>query len=163
MTGPAQKSSKYGTGPPQQEKMTKYTGPAQDTETTIFFQHSRPNHLFKYAIYCSNTDTISHFPPFKNSPTHSNASPGLVFHLEHCSHNHGLLVVVDIVDHVLCMLKELIQVIWHGAINQPRSVSGQPPASSFFPPKKINSAHRSVPAWNFCSDQMRTIVPLSLS
>ena len=31
-TGPAQKSSKYGTGPPQQEKMTKYTGPTQDTE-----------------------------------------------------------------------------------------------------------------------------------
>ena len=30
-TGPTQKSSKYGTGPPQQEKMTKYTGPTQDT------------------------------------------------------------------------------------------------------------------------------------
>ena len=28
---PTQKSSKYGTGPPQQEKMTKYTGPTQDT------------------------------------------------------------------------------------------------------------------------------------
>ena len=25
--GPTQKSSKYGIGPPQQEKMTKYTGP----------------------------------------------------------------------------------------------------------------------------------------
>ena len=45
LTGPAQKSSKYGTGPPQREKITKYTGPAQDTKTTIFFQHSRPNHL----------------------------------------------------------------------------------------------------------------------
>ena len=31
-TGPAQKSSKYGTGPPQQEKMTKYTGPTQDQD-----------------------------------------------------------------------------------------------------------------------------------
>ena len=32
LTGPAQKSSKYGTGPTQQQKMTKYTGPTQDTE-----------------------------------------------------------------------------------------------------------------------------------
>ena len=32
LTGPAQKSSKYGTGPPQQQKMTNYTGPTQDTE-----------------------------------------------------------------------------------------------------------------------------------
>ena len=32
-TGPTQKSSKYGTGPPQQEKMTKYTGPTQDLLT----------------------------------------------------------------------------------------------------------------------------------
>ena len=31
--GPTQKSSKYGTGPPQQEKMTKYTGPTQDLLT----------------------------------------------------------------------------------------------------------------------------------
>ena len=27
LTGPTQKSFKYGIGPPQQEKMTKYTGP----------------------------------------------------------------------------------------------------------------------------------------
>ena len=33
LTGPTQKSSKYGTGPPQQEKMTKYTGPTQDLLT----------------------------------------------------------------------------------------------------------------------------------
>ena len=33
LTGPTQKSSKYGTGPPQQEKMTKYTGSAQDLLT----------------------------------------------------------------------------------------------------------------------------------
>ena len=33
MTGPTQKSSKYGIGPPQQEKMTKYTGPTQDLLT----------------------------------------------------------------------------------------------------------------------------------
>ena len=131
------------TGAPKSTNSTLCTGPAQDTETTIFFQHSRPNHLFKYAIYCSNTDTFSHFPPFKNSPTHSNASPGLIFHLEDCSHNHGLLVVVDIVDHVLCMLKELIQVIWHGAINQPRSVSGQPHASSF--PPKMCAGPQSIP------------------
>ena len=32
LTGPAKKSSKYGTGPTQQQKMTKYTGPTQDTE-----------------------------------------------------------------------------------------------------------------------------------
>ena len=87
LTGPAQKSSKYGTGPPQQEKMTKYTGPAQDAKTTIFFQHCRPNYSFKYAIYCSN-----------NSSTHSNASPSLVFHLENFSDNHGLLVDVEIVE-----------------------------------------------------------------
>ena len=31
-TGPTQKSSKYGIGPPQQEKMTKYTGPTQICE-----------------------------------------------------------------------------------------------------------------------------------
>ena len=31
--GPTKKSSKYGTGPPQQEKMTKYTGPIQDLLT----------------------------------------------------------------------------------------------------------------------------------
>ena len=37
LTGPAQKSSKYGTGPPQQEKMTKYTGPTQDTEDDRVF------------------------------------------------------------------------------------------------------------------------------
>ena len=29
LTGPAQKSSKYGTGPAQQQKLTKYTGPTQ--------------------------------------------------------------------------------------------------------------------------------------
>ena len=29
LTGPAQKSSKYGTGPGQQQKLTKYTGPTQ--------------------------------------------------------------------------------------------------------------------------------------
>ena len=29
LTGPAQKSSKYGTGPTQQQKITKYTGPTQ--------------------------------------------------------------------------------------------------------------------------------------
>ena len=28
LTGPTQKSSKYGTGPPQQEKITRYTGPS---------------------------------------------------------------------------------------------------------------------------------------
>ena len=28
---------KYGTGPPQQEKMTKYTGPTQDTEDDRVF------------------------------------------------------------------------------------------------------------------------------
>ena len=33
LTGPTQKSSKYGTGLPQQEKMTKYTGPTQDLLT----------------------------------------------------------------------------------------------------------------------------------
>ena len=33
LTGPTQKSSKYGIGPPQQEKMTKYTGPTQDLLT----------------------------------------------------------------------------------------------------------------------------------
>ena len=33
LTGPIQKSSKYGTGPLQQEKMTKYTGPTQDLMT----------------------------------------------------------------------------------------------------------------------------------
>ena len=33
LTGPTQKSSKYRTGPPQQEKMTKYTGPTQDLLT----------------------------------------------------------------------------------------------------------------------------------
>ena len=37
LTGPAQKSSKYGTGPPQQKKMTKYTGPTQDTEDDRVF------------------------------------------------------------------------------------------------------------------------------
>ena len=37
MTGPAQKSSKYGTGPPQQKKMTKYTGPTQDTKDDRVF------------------------------------------------------------------------------------------------------------------------------
>ena len=99
--------------PPNRKKWLSTLVPPK----THFFQHSRPNHLFKYAIYCSNSDTISHFPPFKNSPTHGNASPSLLFHLEHCSDNHGLLVVVDIVDHFLCMLKELIQVIWHRAIN----------------------------------------------
>ena len=29
LTGPAQKSSKYETGPAQQQKLTKYTGPTQ--------------------------------------------------------------------------------------------------------------------------------------
>ena len=33
LTGPTQKSSKYGSGLPQQEKMTKYTGPTQDLLT----------------------------------------------------------------------------------------------------------------------------------
>ena len=37
LTGPAQKSSKYGTGPTQQQKMTKYTGPTQDTEDDWVF------------------------------------------------------------------------------------------------------------------------------
>ena len=37
LTGPAQKSFKYGTGPPQQEKLTEYTGPAQDTEDDRVF------------------------------------------------------------------------------------------------------------------------------
>ena len=37
LNGPAQKSSKYGTGPTQQQKMTKYTGPTQDTEDDWVF------------------------------------------------------------------------------------------------------------------------------
>ena len=37
LTGPAQKSSKYGTGPTQQQKMSKYTGPTQDTEDDWVF------------------------------------------------------------------------------------------------------------------------------
>ena len=143
MTGPAQKSSKYGTGPPKQEKMTKYTGPTQDTKRTFFLPAQSSKSFIEICDILQQYDTSSHFPPFKNSPTHSNASPGLVSHLEDCSHNHGLLVVVDIVDHVLCMLKELIQVIWHGAINQPRSVSGQPPASSF--PPKMCAGPQSIP------------------
>ena len=32
LLAPTQKSYKYGTGPPQQKKMTKYTGPTQDTK-----------------------------------------------------------------------------------------------------------------------------------
>ena len=39
LTGPAQKSSKYGTGPTQQQKMTKYTGPTQDTEDDWVFNN----------------------------------------------------------------------------------------------------------------------------
>ena len=90
--------------PPNRKKCPSTLVPPK-THEQQFFQHSRPNHLFIYTRYCSNRDTTSHFPPFKMSPTHSNASPGLVFHLQNWSDNHGLLVVVDIVDHVLCVLE----------------------------------------------------------
>ena len=41
---------KYGTGPSQKKKITKYTGPTQDTKMSFFFQHGRLNHLFKNLI-----------------------------------------------------------------------------------------------------------------
>ena len=45
LTGPTQKSSKYGTGPPQQEKLTKYTGPTQDllTQTSSKYGTGTPH------------------------------------------------------------------------------------------------------------------------
>ena len=45
MTGPTQKSSKYETGPPQQEKLTKYTGPTQDllTQTSSKYGTGTPH------------------------------------------------------------------------------------------------------------------------
>ena len=37
LTGPPPKSSKYGTGPPNKKKITKYTGPTQNRFLTINF------------------------------------------------------------------------------------------------------------------------------
>ena len=91
---------KFGTGRPNRKSDQVHWSHPRHKRWQSLFQHSRLSNFVKYPIYCRNTDTISRFPPFKYSPTHSNACPSLVFHLVSCSDNHGLLVVVEVVDHL---------------------------------------------------------------
>ena len=86
--------------------------------------------IARVGILSKSWDLVGHFfegSPLalaqSGSPTHPHSqegnvsSPSLVFHLVNCSDNHGLFVVVKVVDHVLCMLKELIQVVCDWATN----------------------------------------------
>ena len=57
LTGPTQKSSKYGTGPPQQEKMTKYTGPTQDLLTEKSSKYGTGTPQQEKMTKCTGTGT----------------------------------------------------------------------------------------------------------
>ena len=65
LTGPTQKSSKYGSGLPQQEKMTKYTGPTQDllTQKSSKYGTGTPQQDKNSVIFCvlRGTSVLSHF------------------------------------------------------------------------------------------------------
>ena len=59
----------------------------------------------------------SDFSSFKDSTTHSDTSSSPLLHFEDRSDNHVLLVVVEVVHHLFCLLKELIQGVWQRMIN----------------------------------------------
>ena len=56
-TGPTQKSSKYGTGLLQQEKMTKYTGPTQDLLTQKSSKYGTGTPQQEKMTKCTGTGT----------------------------------------------------------------------------------------------------------
>ena len=47
--------------PPNRKKWLSTLVPPKTQKEHFFFQHSRPNHLLKYAIYCSNTTHLHTF------------------------------------------------------------------------------------------------------
>ena len=51
----------------------------------------------------------SELPSLKNSTTNSNAGLSLVFHLPHSPSDHGLLVVVDVINHMFSLMEELVK------------------------------------------------------
>ena len=63
LTGPTQKSSKYGTGPPQQEKMTKYTGPIQDLLTQKSYKYGTWNFIKRNCLLKTLLFSVSYVGP----------------------------------------------------------------------------------------------------
>ena len=91
------KSSKYGTGPTQESFSVQYL------KSFIQFYSDR----YKY----------SDFSALKDSTTNSNASRSLCLHFVHWSDDHGLFVVVKVVNDLFSMLEELFKSVRHWAVN----------------------------------------------
>ena len=91
------KSSKYGTGPTQESFSVQYL------KSFIQFYSDR----YKY----------SDFSALKDSTTNSNASRSLGLHFVHWSDDHGLFVVVKVVNDLFSMLEELFKCVRHWAVN----------------------------------------------
>ena len=122
--------SKYGTGPPQQEKMTKYTGPAQDT----FFSSTVVQIIYSNMQYTAAIATQFHtFLPSKTPPPTAMQALALSFILKTALTTMACLWLLRKRKNLTITCKHI----------QPRSVPGQPPASSS--PPKICAGHQSIP------------------
>ena len=65
LTGPAQKSFKYGTGPTQQQKLTKYTGPTQGPNVgKVFYKEFLSLKKYRFLLQ----EKMSSLEPWEDRP-----------------------------------------------------------------------------------------------
>ena len=67
--------------------------------------------------FYSDRYKYSDFSALKDSTTNSNASRSLCLHFVHWSDDHGLFVVVKVVNDLFSMLEELFKSVRHWAVN----------------------------------------------